>query len=384
MNGYRVFKIRDLLVQNSIESAFINPHDPRWAEFLAKCPHGVHHQPAYVKLAAKHEGGEAAAFWARCQGCELLIPLVVRDLPKETSLQGLRDAATPYGYAAPLIYPLTNKVGVNKPCTVEDLNRATLLLECLRGECSRCGIISVFSRMHPLLSTPLTPFKRCGSLVAHAETVYVDLQSSETSVLWRQLRRAFRKSIRQLLNQGFTGVVDEFGHLPQFYEMYLDTMRRRRAKPFYFFDWDYFETLVGTPTLEPHLCSVLNPEGELVAAILYLGTAGTLEAFLGGWRESYSHLAVSKLSYWFMIEWAQQQSRECLHLGGGVGGADDSLLNFKRGFSPLSAPFYTWRLICDAEKYQAAVQAWVSQSKFSVEESFFPEYRRYIVGDGCE
>jgi hypothetical protein len=383
-----VFDWEHSLVRSSVESAFIKPDDPRWGAVLAKCSYGVHHQPAYVSLAAKHEGGEPAAFWARHQGFELLIPLVVREIPIEFSdLKGLRDATTPYGYPAPLIYPLTQKVSPERSFSEEEIACATLLLECLRVESARQGIISVFSRLHPLLSTPLAPFQRCGSLVAHAETVYVDLLNCEAPMLWKQQRRPFKKCMRHLFNQGFTGVIDEFKHLPQFYDMYIDTMRRRRADPFYFFDLNYFENLVSTPALEPHLCSVLNSKGKLVAATLYLGSSGIVEAFLSGCLESYFPLSVSKLCYWFMIEWAKEQGKEFLHLGGGVGGMDDSLLNFKRGFSPLSAPFFTWRLICDEEKYRSAVDAWISENGTPMDPfdpAFFPEYRRPIAVYGCE
>ena len=66
-------------------------------------------------------------------------------------------------------------------------------------------------------------------------------------------------------------------------------------------------------------------------------------------------------------------------MGGGVGGSNDRLLQFKRGFSPLLFPFSTLRLVTDEEKYRELTARRAQAAEVSVEEvsggDFFPAYR---------
>jgi hypothetical protein len=68
-----------------------------------------------------------------------------------------------------------------------------------------------------------------------------------------------------------------------------------------------------------------------------------------------------------------------LHLGGGVGGSDDRLLQFKRGFSELTFPFLTLRMITDPEKYRELTALSAQAANVPVEErlhsEYFPAYR---------
>ena len=46
-----------------------------------------------------------------------------------------------------------------------------------------------------------------------------------------------------------------------------------------------------------------------------------------------------------------------MHLGGGLGGAHDSLFDFKAGFSKDRQPFRTWRVVVDPVRYAELSQA---------------------------
>jgi hypothetical protein len=66
-------------------------------------------------------------------------------------------------------------------------------------------------------------------------------------------------------------------------------------------------------------------------------------------------------------------------MGGGVGGSNDRLLLFKRGFSPLRFPFFTLRLVTDEGKYRELTARRAQAALVPVEEvacgDFFPAYR---------
>jgi hypothetical protein len=62
-----------------------------------------------------------------------------------------------------------------------------------------------------------------------------------------------------------------------------------------------------------------------------------------------------------------------LHLGGGVGGREDSLFNFKCGFSDLFMNFNTWRYIANLSIYNNLVEERCKNTDFNTMK--FPLYR---------
>ena len=65
-----------------------------------------------------------------------------------------------------------------------------------------------------------------------------------------------------------------------------------------------------------------------------------------------------------------------LHLGGGLGGADDSLYRFKLGFGTDVHPFYTLRVVHDRATYDELNRSVVSGEHEESDDAFFPPYRR--------
>jgi len=69
----------------------------------------------------------------------------------------------------------------------------------------------------------------------------------------------------------------------------------------------------------------------------------------------------------------RQKGMHYLHLGGGVGGNEDSLFEFKAGFSNLQLSFKTWRFVADPEIYNELVNNRFSLGLQSAD--YFPKYR---------
>jgi spermidine synthase len=77
----------------------------------------------------------------------------------------------------------------------------------------------------------------------------------------------------------------------------------------------------------------------------------------------------------FVRSWAKERGNKILHLGGGVGGVADSLLQFKRGFSPLRNTFVTLRAVIEKQEYDRLVAARGPHLDLGVLTDFFPAYR---------
>jgi hypothetical protein len=80
----------------------------------------------------------------------------------------------------------------------------------------------------------------------------------------------------------------------------------------------------------------------------------------------------------FLRRWAKSRGNRVFHLGGGVGGSEDSLFRFKAGFSQQRHPFHTWRMVADETVYRRLVKRWESRHGAEADglDGFFPAYRK--------
>lgn len=347
---------------------FVKPNDARWSSMLKETRHDFYHLPAYVEFAAKHEGGEAVAFYAECGNDSFLAPLLLRDIPTEFGrAHGLRDVSTPYGYPSPLLTSENHSVSLARflqafaQCAVDD------------------RIVTAFFRFHPILRLPTVGLEKYGTLLQHGQTVHIDL-TMPSEQIWSQIRRDHRANLRKLDNSGFEAVMDDWDLHEPFTEIYRANMNRKAASDFYMFSDDYFEDLRASLGERLHLCAVLSPAGDLAAAGLFVVTNKIVQYHLSGTAVGYLKQAPAKMMLDCAWRWAKEAGNEVFHLGGGVGGSDDSLFKFKAGFSDQLADFYTYRMILDEQMYDALMNEHaegLSDSSNS-DPGFFPGYRRLI------
>lgn len=348
---------------------FINPQDARWGRLLRRTRHDCYHLPEYVELAADEEGAIPMAFYAEEGAAACLIPLLVRPVPAELNAPAdWSDCVSPYGYSGILLS--------------SSHERLHAFLDAFRCAASARGLVSAFLRLHPLF--PLDPgvLGKFGQVMRHGRTVYVDVVQTKEQV-WRQMSANHRRNITRLLRSGFHACLDDWSRLPDFITVYHSTMRRVGAAEAYFFSRRYFEALRAKLGQRVHLVCVLSERNELAAAGLFIATEEIVQYHLGGTAEAYLSVAPSKLMLDYVCRWALGGMHDVFHLGGGVGGAEDSLFHFKAGFSPLRGDFSTYRLVFDETKH-----AWLNHAAHVAAASgagahvdFFPAYRRR---QGCD
>ena len=327
---------------------------PEWEALLAEVPHDFYHLPDYVALAAAGERGRPCALYIREPAGTLLVPLIIREVTA-----GIHDATSPYGYPG----PLQTGDGLR---TREALQRGLGLL-------SDAGVVAVFIRLHPLLNAAMTDLP--GRLVQHGETVSIDLPASP-SQLWHQLRTNHQRDITRAHRLGFSARMDEeWRHLDDFRRLYRETMERRGAAPSYFFDEAYFRELRRVLGERLHLC-VVEGDGQVAAAGLFVETSSIVGYHLAGAGRDLLHVQPLKTMIHFVAGWASERGNRIFHLGGGVGGANDSLFHFKAGFSPRRDPFRTLRVVLQPQVYRRLVRAAGGPAPATTSEpAFFPAYR---------
>ena len=90
----------------------------------------------------------------------------------------------------------------------------------------------------------------------------------------------------------------------------------------------------------------------MAAAGLFVETRGIVQYHLSGTDDAFRDVQPTKLMLHFVRAWARDRGNHVFHLGGGVGGDDDSLLWFKTGFAPAGHSFATLRIVLDEAEYE--------------------------------
>jgi len=347
------------VIKEDINAALILPSDARWNESLRRLDHDFYHLPEYAVLCSQDGDAKPLAFVAKADDQEIFIPFLLREIPK-TLTGGVRfyDLTSCYGYPSPLF------------SRALDLNFLKQSFEILHGMANDLKIVSGFLRLHPLLMPPLDWIRGLGVLVYHGETVWIDLETNQDIV--RTFRKGHRETLRKLSAEKYSVELNNWNQYDQFISIYTDTMKRLNASPSYFFPQNYFGRLRDALGKKLFLCTVISQSGEFASGSLFTKVGGFCQYHLAGTAETHLRMAPGKLIIAHIAHEFQRLGARWLHLGGGVGGKEDSLFKFKAGFSDKRAPFYTLRIVFDAEKMRNFTQ---NTAGTATNNEFFPPYR---------
>jgi hypothetical protein len=214
------------------------------------------------------------------------------------------DAITPYGYGGP--------AGADVPG----------FWRAYEEWCREQGVVTTFVRFHPLY--------------ANAREAPIHVEPLAPTIAWRLDAEEFaaglhlnhRRAVRKAQKAGVTVSAGE--GVGEFVPLYEETMRRAGASPFYFFAEEYWHALGRTSLVR------LDAElaGETVASALCLASPPWLHYHLGASSDKGRRIGAMTLLFLEVATWARERGYERFHLGGGVGGREDSLHEFKRRFDP--------------------------------------------------
>ena len=120
---------------------------------------------------------------------------------------------------------------------------------------------------------------------------------------------------------------------------------------------------------------------DLGAAGLFIEFGGIVQAHLVGTNRTLLALSPFKVLLDDARMWARARGNTVLHLGGGRGGREDTLLKFKGEFSPRRHVFRVGRWVFDQRRYCDLVEARRSGSPdgWVLDASYFPGYRAAFV-----
>jgi hypothetical protein len=327
-----------------------------WNQYVQDCKiYDFYHTWYYHSL---ERTGEPILFVYQQNDTFIIFPLLKRCIAGSE----YTDFTSVYGYAGPIS---NMDFELIEQGTMEGFIQA--FMKFLKEEKN----VSVFCRLHPIINHDLL-VERFGSLVNNGKTIAIQL-SGTLEEQRSKYRRQFRSKIRQLREKGFFMKKAETKEEVQaFVRIYNENMARVQAESYYYFNETYFFNMLNSGDFES---SVL---------LLYLGEEITCGAFVTFSNNIMQfHLAATNNKYLqegpmkLLIDEAtivgREHSMDYLHLGGGVGGNEDSLFDFKSGFSDTVLTFKTWRFVSDQQEYNKLVHArW---DDHPIKSDFFPLYR---------
>jgi hypothetical protein len=343
-------------------SVLSSADESAWTGTLARCAqHDFCHLPGFHRVAEHNGEGEAQLFAYREGDHTIAVPLLLRRVGSR-SRDDFWDATSVYGYGGPVASPGP------VPSSI-----AARFRQSLAEELRRRRVVSVFSRLHPLVDTA-DVLDGLGVVSDAGRTVSIDLAHGD-----EQSRAGYNKSCRRALRKlgdlGLVGVHDErMARLAEFAEIYQETMRRSEADDWYFYDEAYFRRLATELGGALHLFVALDDD-RAAAASLVTRCDGIMQDYLGGTRAEYLGCSPDRLVVDTERAWGVATGARALHLGGGRGAQEDSLFHYKAGFSDRRHTFRTWRWIVLPEAYRALCDDAGGGGADDEAAGFFPAYR---------
>lgn len=318
----------------------------------------VYYLSGYVKAFQIHGDGEPQLLYFEDNGLRAIYVYMKR----HTSIDGLFDSITPYGYGGVLFEGNTN----------ED-NLRQFWAEYI-SKMEEINIVDNFVRYHPILANA-QPMKQISEVIDLGKTIALDLSSPE--VIWENIDGKSRNKIRKAEKNGIK--IDhskDFNLFEKFIQIYNATMDKDNATDYYYFKDDFYKS-IHQDLYDNYEMFYAVYEGKIIAMSIMIFANKQMHYHLSGSLTEYRNLAPTNLLLYKAALWGHEQGFKTLHLGGGVGSGDDSLYKFKAAFNRKSNyQFSIAKHIFNQEKYDMLVNERANIDKqFNKESSFFPLYR---------
>ena len=231
----------------------------------------IYYHWSYNETFYKVGDGEPVLFYLSDANTRIYSVLMLRkisDLRPFRDFAAYYDASTPYGYGGTVMKGALNFE----------------LLELFFDEMSAFfednNIVSEYQRLDPVSGNVALYAGQPYDCTVCSKTVCMRLESAQQ--IWNDMKSPCRNRIRKAQNNGVvtTSGFDEY-FMCVFRDIYTQTMARRNASSFYFFNDDFFESILTNLKDNARIYLALYRD-KPVSAILNLYSAGNAMYHLGG------------------------------------------------------------------------------------------------------
>lgn len=298
----------------------------------------------YFELYSKHYQAKPEVIYWEDENLKIFWSHLIR-----SAGDGFFDLTTPYGYGGPIFISKT-------PETKESF--ADFLKEYL-NYARENKYISEFIRFYPLFND----FKFLENEYLN-DVVVVDLKGEIN------IKKGHKYNVNKTIKEGCEVRIIKNppeADVDNFIKLYYSAMDKNQADKKYYFSKDFIKD--HFKLLDCFLINV-SCENKVIGSAIFLLGNRTIHYYLSG-AEKLKGIYPSCLIIQKAINWGIENNYDFLHLGGGRG-KNDSLFEFKKGFSDLTKPFKIGKIIFNLDVYNNLLNS----SKSIKYGNFFPKYRQ--------
>lgn len=330
--------------------------DPEtWADWSAAVDlEDVYYRLEYLELWEDEEAGSPVGIRYESGDGTVLYPLLKVPLGALEGGEGRIDVRTAYDFGGPYAS------GGDPEALLESFDEELVELF------DEWNVVTEFARLHPLRLEALPADSEF-----HADNFVVETSEGYDEVV-DQYKSSFDRNVRQAERNGLeVEITDAPGETERtaFVDLYLDTMEKVGADPFYFFSDSTLERLMDLP--EMSTVTTRTEEGEVAASAIVLQSDEDLFYFLGASDREYLELRPNNILFDRIIRHAAETGREQFHLGGG----SEGLRRFKSQMATDTVDYHLLKRLHDPEVYRTICEA----EGFDPEADAFPVYRETLL-----
>lgn len=317
----------------------------------------------YFDLYAKTYNSKVEGLFWEDENLKIFWTHLIREIKRIKTYENYDffDLVTPYGYGGPLIINKTNKLKSLK-------NSIKIFFEEYKKYSLDNNCVCEFIRFHPIFKN-CELFTEIFNIQYLNDVVVVDLNQDYQDI-WKNMTKTTRYYTRKALKEFEKFIIVDNPsdvEISDFLSLYNDTMDKNKATKKYYFPFDF---------IKKHF--------EFGALLIYCkdknDTLGSSAMFLKGTWIMHYHLSSTNYLFenspsrgvlWKAIELSKENGLKWFHFGGGRA-SNDSLFDFKKGFSKTYLPFYMGKIIFNTKIYNELSL----QNSFAKQNpNFFPLYR---------
>ena len=331
-----------------LENTYFISDSLSWTEALKSFEYSdIHHTFAYASLDSQRIGGIANLIQVNTPSGVVGLPVIFRKIPNESRYI---DATSVYGYNG-----ILTSAGITSGdflTAVSKIKEALVKRDC----------VSFFNRESNFTKHRLPESVETGKVLAVDLTQTPEGYNKSLAEGHRQEIKALRKLNYVVTKSKDPRVIEDF------HQVYEHTMLRRGARINYFFSLNYFDSILKINSAAPDLRTVYHG-GKMAAGAIFITQGDYIYYMFSGSILGITHYPAMKLILDQVILENLNNGKKLLHLGGGLGGKQDTLYQFKLGFGKIVLPFHTTQWILIPEVYNRLSVQSTSQG------NFFPRYR---------
>ena len=310
----------------------------RWNFYIENATYrDFYHTSQYHTL---QNSGEPFLFVYEKNGVFIVFPLLKRRIEQTDYV----DFTSVYGYSG----PISNKEFAQLDSDLLD-DFKTQFLSFIDAE----NCVSIFARLNPFANQQLL-LEKFGGVHENGKTVYMDLTVPLEDQRSRYEKR-LRRRIKQLRRKDYRIIeATNSEEVQLFIQLYYENMDRVNASEHYYFDKEYFLNLLDKEKFLSRLLLIFEEE-ILICGAVVINSDSIIRNHLSATNVDYLKESPSKLLTDEISLIGRELGLKYFHLGGGVGGKEDSLFYYKSSFSNLFLEDKVWCYIADHAAYDSLV-----------------------------